>query len=76
MSQGEACKCAESKKPVSERAWDVTTRRANYSAFNGYHYTPSNYSAVRCKVCRASWRTNAKFVDRLPDAPKDWYITG
>jgi hypothetical protein len=47
--------------------WVVTVRRANYSAFNGYHRTPSDYSEIRCTVCPTRWRTKAAYVDRLPD---------
>lgn len=73
MSQGIACKCPESKKPVKDRAWHVTQRNQNHSAFNGYAATSSDYSAVRCPACHATWRTKAKFVDRLPNAPADWF---
>jgi hypothetical protein len=48
-------------------SWVVTTRRANYSAFNGYHRTPSDYSEVRCTACSKRWRTKAAYVDQLPD---------
>lgn len=72
MSQGNTCNCAESKKPMGERAWHVIARLCNHSAFNGYRETRSEYSAVRCRVCSATWRTKAKFVSRLPDAPADW----
>lgn len=49
--------------------WVVLQRHCNYSAFNGYHYTPSDYSLVRCTVpgCRGLWRTKAAYVDGLPD---------
>lgn len=50
-------------------AWRVTVYRANYSAFNGYRRTPSDYSEVRCDRdlggCGARWRTNAKYVETL-----------
>jgi hypothetical protein len=54
--------------------WMVTQRNCNYSAFNGYHWTPSDYSRVRCfhPGCARTWRTKAKYVDALPDAPADW----
>lgn len=55
-----ACKC----RP---RTVVVTVRKANYSAFSGYHYTPSDYSEVACTTCGSSWRTKAKYVDRAPD---------
>lgn len=49
-------------------SWVVEARRRNYSAFNGYRHTPSDYSQVRCLECRAVWRTKAKYVEALPDA--------
>jgi hypothetical protein len=67
MSQGISCK-DKTHKPH----WVVTQRKSNASAFNGYRSTPSDYSAVRCLACSASWRTKSKFVDGLPDAPADW----
>ena len=72
MSQGISCKCPELKKPVRERAWFVTQRNQRCSAFDGYQCMSSDYSAVRCKVCHACWRTKANFVDHLPTAPADW----
>jgi hypothetical protein len=50
--------------------WEVVDWRCNYSAFSGYHYTPSSYSGLRCRACGARWRTNAKYVDRLPHAAR------
>lgn len=47
-------------------SWFVYVRKANYSAFNGYHKTPSDYSEVRCPVCGRVWRTKAAYVDTLP----------
>jgi hypothetical protein len=52
--------------------WVVLQRNGNCSAFNGYHWTPSDYSSVMCAKpggCGRVWRTNAAYVDRLPDAP-------
>jgi hypothetical protein len=49
----------------------VTARYCNYSAFNGYHWTPSDYSEVRCSECRTSWRTKARYVEHLKDARWD-----
>ena len=68
MSGGTCCKCPESKKPVAERAWEVTQRNCNHSAFSGYHYTSSRYSAIRCTACRAIWRSTGRFVHMLKDA--------
>lgn len=48
-------------------SWVVSMRRVNYSAFNGYHRTPSDYSEIRCTECPTRWRTKAAYVDRLPD---------
>lgn len=64
---GVTCWCSERYKPVRERNWVVRARYCNYSAFNGYHYTPSDWSAVRCNACNAYWRTKALYVDRLAD---------
>jgi hypothetical protein len=59
--------------PEHRAHWYVTQRRCNYSAFNGYHYTPSDYSRVRCPDCGMTWRTKAAYVEELPDAPIDWW---
>ena len=58
------CKCGNRDE------WRVTARRCNYSAFNGYRWTPSDYSEVKCFRCVRRWRTKAAYVDRLADA--DW----
>lgn len=64
MSQGNSCRCG------NRTAWYVVTYRGNFSAFNGYRFTPSDYSEVTCRVvqggCGARWRTKAKYVDSLP----------
>ncbi len=60
-----ACNCGERSKPTTERAWVVIQRMCNYSAFNGYHYTPSDYSSLNCHSCGAVWRTKAKYVDDI-----------
>ena len=67
MSQGIACVCAESKKPLPQRNWVVLQRRCNYSAFNGYHWTSSDYSCVQCHGCGTCWRTKALYVQVLKD---------
>lgn len=56
-----------------KRHWHVTQRRGNRSAFNGYHWTPSDYSRVRCPIDGLTWRTKAAYVDGLPDAPEKWW---
>jgi hypothetical protein len=48
-------------------AWTVVHRECNFSAFNGYHYTPSDYSLVLCGTCGRRWRTKAAYVRTLPD---------
>lgn len=49
------------------RLWRVTDRNGNRSAFNGYHWQASQWSAVVCLRCGCSWRTKANYVDRLLD---------
>lgn len=56
-----------SHRPRSEHLV-VVDRLCNYSAFNGYRWTPSDYSCVRCLTCGARWRTRAAYVADLPDA--------
>lgn len=65
---GEGCQCPGS---LAERmgSWVVRVLRGNYSAFNGYRFTPSAYSEVSCLRCDRRWRTNAKYVDDLPRKP-------
>lgn len=64
VSGGAVCSCGK------RGAWSVVHHRCNYSAFNGYRWTPSDYSAVECLPalggCGARWRTKAAYVDRLP----------
>jgi hypothetical protein len=67
MSGGARCRCVEGGRPISERPWYVIVREGNYSAFNGYHFTHSDYSSVRCDACGAHWRTKADYVLRLKD---------
>ncbi len=63
--------------PTRKRLWRIgegcgSTRLAvgqrlcNHSAFNGYRWTPSKYSAVHCLDCGRVWRTKAD-VSHLPD---------
>lgn len=49
--------------------WVVRVRRGNYSAFNGYRFTPSAYSEVSCLDCDARWRSKARYIDGLPLKP-------
>jgi hypothetical protein len=62
MSQGASC-----KHPEHRYKWFVQDRKCNYSAFNGWHRTPSEYSAVWCPLCPTQWRTKAAYVNTLPD---------
>lgn len=57
-------------KPLEWYAVDI--RCANRSAFNGYRWTPSDYSGVRCCKCGTVRRTKAAYVERIPDTPA-WY---
>jgi len=68
MSSPFDCKCPERKKPVAARNWVIEQFRCNHSAFNGYHWTASDYSTVRCLECGCVGRTKAKFVDDLREA--------
>lgn len=72
MSGGTACRCPERKKPVKDRNWVITQYRCNHSAFNGYHYTPSDYSTIHClgDRCPGCWRTKANYVFELARAGK------
>jgi hypothetical protein len=58
--------------PEHKPHWYVTQRNGNASAFNGYRWQWSAYSRVRCPIDGLTWRTKAKFVDNLPDAPEGW----
>lgn len=54
--------------------WRVTVYKANYSAFNGYRRTRSDYSEVMCLVDYHRWRTKAAYVDQiLKDHPEGSY---
>lgn len=68
MAVSFGCKCPERRKPIGERRWVVSQRHCNHSAFNGYHYTPSDWSEVWCLECRAVGRTKAAYVSSLRDA--------
>lgn len=65
----ESCQRTQSacRNPEHRSSWVVIQRKANRSAFSGYRLTPSDYSAVRCTVGGAVWRTKAKYVDTLRD---------
>jgi len=65
------CHCEERKKPPRERNWVVIHRHCNYSAFNGYHRTPSDYSLLKCHTCGALGRTKAGYVGLIKDGGLD-----
>jgi hypothetical protein len=55
--------CTCGRNPAT---WMIVHWRCNYSAFNGYRHTPSDYSLVTCLKCRRSWRTKAAYTNTLP----------
>lgn len=82
MSQGTIC-------PYHGREhYRLLHVKHNHSAFNGYHYTPSDYSRVVCvapqplasnpnHVCSHSWNSKAAWVNGLPHLkPEDNYGAG
>lgn len=73
MAVSFGCKCPERKKPIEKRAWRVVQRQCNHSAFNGYHYTPSDWSHVVCLKCQATGRTKAGYVAQLRDITDEEY---
>lgn len=64
-----ACNCPEKKIPIESRNWEILQYRCNHSAFNGYHWTASDYSAIRCCSCGSVWRTKALYVHTLGLSP-------
>jgi hypothetical protein len=60
------------QEPDHKAHWHVTQRKCNFSAFNGYRYSRSDYSQVRCPIDGKTWRSKGAYVDELPDAPSDW----
>lgn len=54
------------KRKDHRSSWRVTVYRANYSAFNGYRRTRSDYSEVTCTLDGHRWRTKAAYVEELP----------
>ena len=72
MSVSFNCHCAERRKPIQERNWEVWQRLCNYSYFEkprGSRHL-SIYSTVYCKSCQALGRTKAKYVNSIPDKEK------
>ncbi len=51
-----------------KKNWVVVVRCGNYSAFSGYHFTPSDYSEIKCLRCGNFWRTKAIYVGGLRNA--------
>lgn len=72
MSQGQFCSCGRVLRTDKEDLV-VMALKCNHSAFNGYHYTPSDWSHVRClrPGCYGSWRTKSNYVYELPDCTGD-----
>lgn len=70
MSAHTPCTCPGTRKERMKN-WQVVVYKANYSAFNGYAYTPSDYSQVCCTGtgCNGAWRTKAPYVNELTKAP-------
>ena len=64
MSGGKYCMCQEKEKPISERNWEVTMLKCNYSYFKAPKggRKPSDYSQVTCNNCNMTWRTKANYV--------------
>lgn len=54
--------------PAKDHDHVVLQRNGNQSAFNGYRWTPSDYSSIRCLQTLAFWRTKANYVGALRDA--------
>ena len=52
----------------------VTQRHTSHSPFFfGGREMPSEYSKVQCCTCGRSWRSKAKFIADLPNAPEAWW---
>lgn len=60
-------KCTCGRKKGDHKDLEVLQYKCNYSAFNGYRYTPSKYSFLKCtrKGCVGCFRTKAKYVDEI-----------
>lgn len=68
-SEAAYCHCDKGRRLLCQRnhrgRWRVVQYHGNASAFNGYHWTPSAYSGIRCLECGRFWRTRADYVERL-----------
>lgn len=72
MSGGPCCACPENKQTKwRTKFWRTVHLLCNYSAFNGYRHTYSDYSQVRCLWCGRFWRTKANYVFQLRRATHD-----
>lgn len=67
MSGGPVCRCSYGRGRLRVRHWRVVERNCNHSAFNGGHWTWSDYSQLRCQQCGRMWRTKAAYVRNLSD---------
>jgi hypothetical protein len=68
MSDGYSC-----KNRAHRLAWRILDYKCNRSAFNGYNWTASDYSALVCLSCRAVWRTKAGYVSKVRHISKgEW----
>ena len=67
MSAGSSCTCGRKRGDHTDLV--VIALKGNCSAFNGYHWTRSDWSAVRClrAGCSGNWRTKADYVYDLPN---------
>ena len=65
MSGGKLCICGFKTLEEKKLNWQVLQYQCNYSAFNGYRLTPSNYSTLHCNVCKMTWRTKANYVNEI-----------
>lgn len=61
----QAMTCADGQAGHPLGLCRVVVYRGNHSAFNGYAFTPSDYSAVECTGCGTFWRTSAAYVEEL-----------
>ena len=71
MSVGTPCVCGRKRGDTADLV--VTALKCNHSAFNGYHKTPSDWSAVCCcrPNCYGRWRTKSSYVFDLPNFERD-----
>lgn len=64
MSKEAVCMCQGTLKEKM-KYWKIHTYKGNNSAFNGYKFTPSDYSSISCERCKMYWRTKADYVISL-----------